>query len=551
MLSVANAARTPGAGLSTSLGSLARTVVVMTVAGIVAGGCGGSDGNSSPPPPVSVIQTPDGLADVGSQVRLDASESSDPTGQGLGYFWTLLRPPDSNTFYQDHCGDSPDVVCTMNDDTTCEEDEEIPCETDADCAEVGGECDRDSGTMSSQCPDEGPCDVGQGQQMVFATFIADVPGPFTVRLLTQATNDANDVGTRVIRTNPSLFLVGSLLEFGGTQGGFVGISADAEIFAPGARAGTASTLDGNILLAATSPPVIREFDFRTGKVIGTFGETVQFSDIAVAMTFDEVGTLWVAYQTGIVRRFDGRNGLFIDEFADVEGPGQGLSAIAISPDTGNLLVADPTLNAGIRQYARVNGAFLGVLGGTATAVSRATDLAFQGDPALDLLISDAIDDVIRCDPDGDNCASFGVAASVLAGGVPSAIAVNPSSIAGDAAVVIAAPGNATVVACSADGSVCADDFGDTGGFSLSYSDIVFAPTGGPTTTTTTLVAPSTSTTISTTSETSTTTVSTMTTSSTSTTSTTIATSSTMPPPTTVTSSTLSTTTSSLTVTTSP
>ena len=157
--------------------------------------------------------------------------------------------------------------------------------------------------------------------MDYATFIADLPGPYTVRLLTQATNNANDVATRVIRTNPSLFLVGSLIEFGGTQGNLVGVSPDAEIFAPNATAGAANPVTGNLIVAVPSPAVIREFDFRTRTVVGAFGETSIFPEEAVALAFDE-RVLWVAYQSGVVRRFDAASGLFIDEFGDVTGPGR-------------------------------------------------------------------------------------------------------------------------------------------------------------------------------------------------------------------------------------
>lgn len=490
--------------------------------------CGGSDSNSSPPPPVSVIGTADGLADVGSRVLVSGDDSFDPTGQGLEFFWSLIRPSDSETEYEDHCEDVPPEVCTANDDTSCEDaadpcdvdaesccatnaDCDIPdecdqdrstcvldqtrfCRTNADCT-IAVECDQESGTVSSQCS-EGPCNVNGGQEMEFATFIADVPGPFTVRLLTQASNSANDVGTRVIRTNPSLFLIGSLVQFGGTGGALVGLSGDAEIFAPGAQAGAASTVDGNLLLAVPSPPLIREFDFRTGDVVGTFGETSQFSDIAVALTFDEGGVLWVAYENGLVRRFDGANGLFIDEFADVTGPGQSVSAIAVSPDSANLLVADPTPAAGIREYARSNGSFAGVLGDTATAVGEGVDLAFQGDPAAFLLIADGVGDVIRCNTGGTACASLGAFASALAGARPSSIAVNPSAIADAAAIVVGVPSQERVLACGPDGLGCAD-FGETLGFNVSYSDVVFAPTEAPTTTTTTLFGLTTSTTVTT------------------------------------------------------
>ncbi len=511
-------------------GTIQACALALFVASIPAGGCGGGGGNNAPTPSVSRIDTPDGLTDVGLQVLLDGRSSFDPTDQGLRYFWTLIRPSGSDAAYQDHCAepsldgctgdpisdcDIPNV-CTTNDDKTCVVDDEQICETNADCScpesdpdcgLLGGDCDPVSGTVSAECP-TGRCDVDEGRAMDFATFIADLPGPYTVRLLTQATNNANDVATRVIRTNPSLFLVGSLIEFGGTQGNLVGVSPDAEIFAPNATAGAANPITGNLVVAVPSPPVIREFDFRTRTVVGAFGETSIFPEVAVALAFDE-RVLWVAYASGIVRRFDAATGLFIDAFGDVTGPGQSVSAIAVAPQQGNLFVADATPGNGVREYQRLTAAE-SAFGETALAVNEATDLVFRGDPVFDVLITDGTGDVIQCNPAGLACTPFGAAAASLVGSAPSAIALNPSIVAGDAAVLVSTSegSGGRVIACTDDGSSCSD-FGDTGAVIGGFFDIVFAPTEGPTTTTSSLFPVSTSTTVSTSSSTSSTSVTTM------------------------------------------
>jgi len=160
--------------------------------------------------------------------------------------------------------------------------------------------------------------------------------------------------------------------------------------------------------------------------------------------------------------------------------------MAFSPLTGELFVVDGAAGAPLRVY-NADGTFDRSLPDTAAATTRAIDLVFQGDPALALLIADfGGSRIVSCDTDGEQCGNFGQTASLLAGTIPTAIAINPApSMPTDAEVLITDAGGRRVMGCSADGTSCTE-FGQTRGQSSSYVDLFFAPTTSPTTTTTTL-----------------------------------------------------------------
>ena len=412
------------------------------------------------------------LVDVGQRYRLDASGSIDPFNQGLEFFWTLIGPPGSNAAFDDHCEDAPEEICDEN-FSGCAEDPRVVCSTNADCE---SECRENIATTSPDCS-VGQCEIGGGRELEFATFVADLPGPYTVRALVQ-TSQSNDTGTIVVDTYPSLWVIGSAFAFGGTGGALIGELAEVATFADDAASAVAIPSEGNLLLAVTSPPRIRKFDFRDGSDLGIFGETRDFVTAPVALAFDASGRQHVADVDGTVSVFDTR-GRFIRIFGDVAAAGENVVAMTFSPTSGELLVVDGGAGAGIRRYDGATGAALGVLGETATAVSRALDLAFAGtDPATDLFIADVGGDLVRCDPDGTGCASFADAAALLSPGGPTAVAVNPSADVTDADVVVADALAKRVIACELDGTSCMV-FGDTAGLDSDYVDIVFAPPAVP------------------------------------------------------------------------
>jgi hypothetical protein len=438
------------------------------------------------------------LVDVGQQAVLDGSDSFDPDkGDELTFFWTLLRPPGSHAFFQTHCeSDSvaggADEICTTNDDKTCTQESDTPCVDDGDCPEEGDTCNRESGTMSSQCPADGRCDVGDAQTMDYATFIADVGGTYNVRMLTES-DEASAIAPLNIFTNPSLFVVGSLLMFGGTQGGFVLDSEDAESFAANAVAGVGNPINGNVLLAVVSPGRVREFTSSDATIVGTFGETDDFLEPPRTLAFDGDDDLNVIYVDGLVRVFDGENGLYIRLLGDVTAGGEQVAATAFSPNTGELFVVDGQAGAPLRVYTS-DGDFSRVLPDTATAVNRSIDLAFVGSPATDLLIADVTGRIVRCNPNGTGCGDLGNTATLLAGSVLTGIAVNPAIDAPtNAAILVSDFAGQRVVGCSRDGSSCGV-FGQTGTQPSNFLDVFFAPPTSATTTTTTIPTSSTTTT---------------------------------------------------------
>ena len=479
---------------SRSVGRAAAGMAAVALSAAVLG-CGSTSSVSSPTPPTAVIKVTSWLVDVGGRFELDARDSTDPKDQALEFTWRLVHPT-SEAEFEDHCEDMPAEICTHNDDDPCSDDPNTFCTSNADCAT--GTCLINSGTTSSQCS-TGKCLVGKGDHSPIATFVADVPGPYSIRLLAESSR-ANDVATMVLDTYPSLFVVGSLFAFGGTQGAAIGEFADAASFAAGAVRGVSNPVTGNILLAVPGAGLVREFDYRDGSVVGTFGETGAFNSDPVALTFDASERLFVADSDGTVQVYDGSTGLFIRTFGDVTTGGQSVVAMEFSPVTGNLLVVDGGAGQALREYDAA-GSLVGVLTETASAVGRAVDLAFADDGSDDLLIADGDGDVIRCAAGGTACASFGSASSVLQAGGPTAISVNPSDDGPSAKVLIADSVLSAVVGCSSDGASCAV-FGDTDSISSSFSDILFAPPSVPTTTTTTVST--TSTTVTTTTVTTTT-----------------------------------------------
>ncbi len=459
------------------------------------GGCGSSGSNSNPTPPIAVITTDSYIVDVGAAYQLDASLSSDSSGLTVGdagadaliFSWTKIHPTSQSQF-ESHCEGAEVLAetCTSNDDTVCTNNPGTSCESDADCTATGDSCDLTSGTTSPQCSDGGRCGVDAGSSAEVASFVADAPGSYTVRLLVEASR-ANDIAVTTLETYPSLYVVGSLFAFGGTKGGIIGEFADAADFAPGAVRGEANPVTGNLLLADPDFGLVREFALTDGSIIGEFGET-SVVDAPVALAFDANQWLHVAGASGDTFIFDAQTGLRVGTFGDVAGSGESVSAIAFAPN-GELLVVDGGPGQGVRRFS-ADGSALGILGDTASSVGRAVDLAFYNGS---LFIADGIGNLVRCDADGTNCGSFGTALAVLGGSGTTAVAINPAASASSAAILIAdSSGAGQVVGCNASGSAC-NVFGDTAGLSSAYSDIFFAPSVVPTTTTTTTTSTTTTT----------------------------------------------------------
>lgn len=455
------------------------------VAMLFAANCGGGGGNSNPPPPLVVIEANDQLIDVGDRYLLSAADSTDPNGSDneLEFIWRIIDGGIvETTDFDDHCREDFDEICDSNDDDMCSNDPDTFCAVDSDCPELGT-CNLNTGTTSEDCT-VGICGLGEGNEGVEATFLANVAGPFTVRC-TALGSDSNGTGTVVLDTFPSLFLTDSILQFGGTEGSFLGAVADADEYAATAFQGTSDPSSGNLVVIDSSINVVRTFDLLTGEIVNTFAETDRFVDVPRAIAFNPDNLrLYVADASGKVLIFDGETGLLIRQFADV-GPGP--VAMEFSPVTGDLVVAYGAGTAGLRAFS-ADGTDLGVLGETDLASDDPVDLAFFGeDEDNDLLIADAGGFVVRCDSDGDDCGSFSTQAdSMLDPGSPSAVAVNPSAEYTDHDVMIADPMGQRVIACRSNGNGCAT-FGDTadGDVVSDYSDVFFSPGVVPSTTTTT------------------------------------------------------------------
>jgi hypothetical protein len=263
----------------------------------------------------------------------------------------------------------------------------------------------------------------------------------------------------------------------GTEGSLVAQYAEPDVYAQGAVTMAAQPALGNLLLAipqqVNQPGRVLEFSSRDGRYKGLFGETSSFVISPIALTFDDSGRLFVANSDGGVQIFDAA-GRFIRQLATVAQGLEQVAAIAVSPVTGDLLVVDGRAGQPVRQYDVASGAALGALGDVETVANTPVDVAFFGDPATDLFVADATGALVRCDPDGTSCAVVAAASSLLAGGSPSAVTVNPAADATDADVLVADPVNKQVVACSSDGSACSV-FGDTKDLDSQYLDLTFSP----------------------------------------------------------------------------
>jgi DNA-binding beta-propeller fold protein YncE len=492
-------------------------LVLSLFAAVFSSGCGSSGDEDNPKLPIVVISVDDLLVDVGDRFVVSGEESSDPEGgknQDLEFFWTALNETVQVTF-DDRCEDDLEQICDENSDDLCSEPAEQACTTNADCA-VGncdtgeqqceelqnqvcssnddcdnGTCVLNSGTSSPDCA-EGICLLQEGREQPLASFVATAPGPYDLRLLVEGSR-SNNVGLRTLQTYPSLQLVGSLVGFGGTAGGLIGASADADTFAANAVRGAGNPVSGNILLADPVLGAVREFDFLTTNVVGTFGETGVLT-APVALAFDAENVLYVANQDGTVQIFDGASGLLKRTFGDVTAAGEEVTSLLFVADSGNLLVVDGRAGQPLREYDIDTAALVGAFGATGD-IGQAVDATYLGDLGDALLVADATGDVIECAADGTACAPFGSAGALLAPGGPTAVEINPSAAyVPESAVLIADRVSSYVVACTIDGAAC-DVFGDTEGQDSEYLDVLFAPVTTPTPDTTTTTISTTTTTL--------------------------------------------------------
>lgn len=461
-------------------------VVALTM--LLVANCGGG-GNQSNPDPVDVVVDVDSqFVDVGQRYFLDATDSTDPNGdfEDIEFIWRITNVGDDVSF-EDHCRNDFDEICDENDDDHCSNDETRFCEEDEDCTGFGT-CTLNSGTTSPDCT-TGICGLGEGDEGDQATFVASVAGPFSVRVTAVGT-ESNGTKTRILDTYPSLFVVGSIVEFGGTGGDLVGEVADSAEFAPGAFQGASDPANGNLVVIDETLHFLRVFDLRTGEILGPFGDSDRFVNLPVAITFNpDNNRLFVAEAGGQVLMFDDESGFLISAFGNV---GAGPVALEFSPVTGNLLVVYGDAGSGVREFDKDDGSDLGVLGQTAAAAGEPVDIDFLGeDENFDLLIADRTGKVVRCNPNGTGCGSFSSEADdMLAPGSPSAIAVNPSSDFTDNDVMIADPAGERVIACNSNGGSCGT-FGDTDEIDSEYRDVFFSPATEPTTTTSTSTTTST------------------------------------------------------------
>lgn len=433
--------------------------------------CGGGGNRSDPDLPNGVIAAIAQFLDVGQRFELDASQSTEIKDRELTFTWRIVDTPIDLEF-DDHCADDFEQLCLFNDNDVCSGTDDVFCTSNTDCG-VGGLCNVNSGSSSPQC-ETGVCLVDQGDENEQASFVASIPGPFEIRLTSQS-DVATDITSKVLNTYPSLYVVGSLYQLGGTAGGMLGEIADAETFTPEASAGVGNPVSGNLLIIDSDLGLIREFDYTTNSLVGNFGDADRFNDDPVAMAFNTADQLHVIDADGDLNVYSGSSGLLLRKLKNV---GAGAVAAAFTPSNGRLLIARG--EAGIKAY-NTDGTSRGTLGDTDLAVAEAVDIAFIGD---DLLIADATGDVIRCDDDGSDCDSFGELDGLLDAGSPSAIVVNPSlRDKPSVAVLVADPVGSRVLACDEDGLNCST-FGDSEDLDSDYLDLVFAPTDAPTTTTT-------------------------------------------------------------------
>jgi len=463
--------------LATLVPSVCLLAALAIGGALAAGGCGSGNSQKNPPLPDVVIDVNSQFVDVGQRFELDASNSTDPNGDAskLTFTWRIVSGG-LDTEFESHCKDDFDQVCSTNEDDPCSNDPSIFCHSNADCGNFGT-CETNKGTTSAQCA-TGICNIGLGDQNPKASFVANVAGPFTVRA-TAVGSESNGTGTIVLDTYPSLYVVGSIFEFGGTEGKLIGEVADAAEFAPGAVKGAGDPNTGNLVIIDSSIGALRVFDLRTGQILGGFGETDRFVTNPTALTFrSDNGRLYVGQSDGNVLIFDGTTGLLIKQFGNV-GPNP--VAMAFDPESGNLLVVNGEAGSGVQAFGS-QGNSKGVLGQTATAVGEPVDVDVLVEP-LTLLIADHTGGVVSCDIDGSNCGPFGNVSDLLQPGSPSALAVNPSYAHTNNDVMISDPAGKRVIACSETGVDC-ETFGDTADLDSQYRDVFFSPPTPPTTTTT-------------------------------------------------------------------
>jgi hypothetical protein len=446
---------------------------------LFAANCGGGGNQSNPPPPDVVIEAESDLVDVGQRFELDATDSTDPNGNSeeLTFSWRIIDGGNEETEFDDHCRNDFEEICETNSDDTCNNDPEVFCNENADCPDLGT-CNFNSGTESPDCT-TGICGLFEGDELDKATFVANVAGPFTIRV-TGVGSESNGTETRVFDTFPSLFLVDTIWEFGGTEGALLGEFEEAAEFAGDASEGASNPINGNLVIIDDEIGILRVFDLRTHEALGAFGESDRFVDDPVAIAFHpETDRLFVAEAGGRVLQFDSSTGLLVNVFTDV---GPGAVAMTFSPDSGNLLVVYGDAGTGVHEFGE-DGSDLGVLGETDTAVGEPVDLDFLGE---DLLIADRTGKVVLCGEDGEDCQSFSPDLDdMLSSGSPSSIAVNPSADYTENDVLIADPVGQRVIACRSNGTGCAT-FGETDDDDIDsdYLDVFFSPGAAPTTTTT-------------------------------------------------------------------
>jgi hypothetical protein len=449
-------------------------------------GCGSSSGRNSPPVPNANIGFVSFLVDIGERFELTGAGSTNPEEDDLEFFWTKIHPT-SETDFDEHCEEEPKTVCFTNDDDVCRNldaaGNEVFCHSEADC--VNGDDDQcvfNSGTSSPECT-VGICLLGQARLRECASFVADRPGPYRVRLQAETSRGAANVEEKPVSTYPQMLVVGSLFGFGGARGAFISEYPDADTFASDASAGVSSPITGNMLLAVTTPGLVREFLLDDGSIVGTFGETATAGLNPIDIVFGQDENLYAVQDDGIVMRFDGTSGLFIGIFGDVTTGAEEVVSIGIRAGNGNLLAVDGRAGEPVREYGINSGEFRSFYGDTGTAVVQSVDLDFALDGSV--YIADLAGDIVTCAENGTACSSLGGASSALAAGGPSAIAVNPAADQTVAQIVVSDMVNEQVVGCLADGSGCFV-LGDTVALGSAYSDVFFAPPDLPTTTTTTI-----------------------------------------------------------------
>jgi hypothetical protein len=179
-----------------------------------------------------------------------------------------------------------------------------------------------------------------------------------------------------------------------------------------------------------------------------------------------------------VQIFDSAEGRFERTLGDVATGLEQVTAIAISPVNGELLVVDGRAGEPVRRYNVASGNFVGPLGTIETVAAQAVDIAFFGDPASALYVADAGGALVRCATNGTGCAAVAAANGQLSANGPTSVAVNPAAEFTTADVLVADAVARIVLACDSTGGSCAP-FGDSAGIDSEYRDIAFAPAALP------------------------------------------------------------------------